>query len=99
MISCMEIRASPSVKGAVGATLTSGPSIPVRESSKYRGCDQELAWHTSPFPGKQRDRCAGNGGREGRVVGDELREVTEVMNVVGIIMVPQGCLYTNPWKL
>lgn len=76
MISCMEIRTSPSVKGAVGATVTSGPSTPVRGSSKYKGCEQELACHTSPFPGKQRDQCGGNGGREGRVVGDELREVT-----------------------
>lgn len=90
--------ASPSVKGTVGATLTSEPSSPVRGSSKYKGCE-ELAWHTSPFPGKQRDQCGGNGGCEDRVVGDELREVTEVMNVVGIIMVPQRRLYTNPWKL
>lgn len=72
----------------MGATLTSGPSTPVRKSSKYKDCE-ELAWHTSPFPGKQKDQCGGNGGHEDRVVGDELREVTEVMNV------PQRCLYTN----
>lgn len=95
MISCMEVRASPSIKGQWGPHWHLDQVLLSEGAASTRTVSRSSLGTPRLFQESHETSVVGM--EDVKMEWWEMN--SEVMNVVGIIMVPQRCLYTNPWKL